>query len=409
MNTSKLLGGVLLVAGTAIGAGMLALPIATGLSGFLPSFVIFLLSWFFMTYTAFLILEVSLCLKEGNNIVSMAEKTLGQTGKYIASITYMLLLYALTTAYIDGLSLIFKEGILSMTGIDIPRWAAPLPVVMLFGSFVYVGIQSVDFLNRFLMTGLLIAFLAIITLVPSHIDANLYSHVSWCNSFVALTVVMTSFGYHVIIPSLSTYMHHDVKLLTKTLLIGSSIPLIVYLIWEFMVLGVVPLEGEYGIIATLEAGLPATEPLKNTIGSPIISFAARFFSFFCIITSFLGVSLSLSDFLADGLKIKNTYADRILISCLTFLPPLVLTLSGSRGFYIALEYAGVFVALLLGLLPIMMAWKGRYIQKIALPYRTPGGKGLMIAAALFFGSMLIVETLNKTGLLSTLLEKYTAL
>lgn len=37
----RLIGGILLVAGTTIGAGMLALPIVTGFAGFWPSIALF--------------------------------------------------------------------------------------------------------------------------------------------------------------------------------------------------------------------------------------------------------------------------------------------------------------------------------------------------------------------------------
>ena len=46
MNT-KIIGGTLLVAGTAIGAGMLALPVLTGMAGFVPSLFLFLHSSLF--------------------------------------------------------------------------------------------------------------------------------------------------------------------------------------------------------------------------------------------------------------------------------------------------------------------------------------------------------------------------
>jgi tyrosine-specific transport protein len=46
-----LVGGTLLVAGTSIGVGMLALPVATAAGGFLPSLMIYFLCWFFMLCT----------------------------------------------------------------------------------------------------------------------------------------------------------------------------------------------------------------------------------------------------------------------------------------------------------------------------------------------------------------------
>ncbi|HKZ00308.1 MAG TPA: aromatic amino acid transport family protein, partial [Rhabdochlamydiaceae bacterium] len=52
-----LLGGILLVAGTSIGVGMLALPVATAAGGFVPSLLIYLICWIFMMCTGLLILE----------------------------------------------------------------------------------------------------------------------------------------------------------------------------------------------------------------------------------------------------------------------------------------------------------------------------------------------------------------
>ena len=60
MNTIyRLIGGILLVAGTTIGAGMLALPVVTGFVGFWPSLALFFVYWLYMTFTAFLMFEKS--------------------------------------------------------------------------------------------------------------------------------------------------------------------------------------------------------------------------------------------------------------------------------------------------------------------------------------------------------------
>ena len=79
---NRMIGGILLVAGTSIGAGMLALPVVTGFAGFWPSFGLLLAYWGLMTYTALLILEVNLWTKKPNsNLITMAEMTLGAPGK----------------------------------------------------------------------------------------------------------------------------------------------------------------------------------------------------------------------------------------------------------------------------------------------------------------------------------------
>src|SRR6202034_2531754 len=97
-----LLGGSLLVAGTSIGGGMLALPVLTSVGGFVPSLVIYFSCWLFMACTGLLFLEVSLWLHAEANIVSMADRTLGKIGKYAAWGLYLFLFYCLTLAYIVG-------------------------------------------------------------------------------------------------------------------------------------------------------------------------------------------------------------------------------------------------------------------------------------------------------------------
>ena len=49
---SRLVGAVLLVAGTCIGAGMLGMPILTGAAGFVPSIAAFVGGWLFMVVSA---------------------------------------------------------------------------------------------------------------------------------------------------------------------------------------------------------------------------------------------------------------------------------------------------------------------------------------------------------------------
>jgi len=44
----------------------------------------------------------------------------------------------------------------------------------------------------------------------------------------------------------------------------------------------------------------------------------------------------------------------------------------------AIGYGGVFVAILYGILPILMVWKGRYIEKKKESFKVVGGKPLML-------------------------------
>ncbi|MEF1339087.1 aromatic amino acid transport family protein, partial [Vibrio rotiferianus] len=58
MSRSKVFGSTLIIAGTTIGAGMLALPLASAGIGFSTSLIIMLGLWALMAFTALLMLEL---------------------------------------------------------------------------------------------------------------------------------------------------------------------------------------------------------------------------------------------------------------------------------------------------------------------------------------------------------------
>jgi tyrosine-specific transport protein len=197
-------------------------------------------------------------------------------------------------------------------------------------------------------------------------------HVDFMHAWLALPIIITSFGFQNTLPGLRMYLRDDVKKLRWAIFIGSSVPLLVYFIWEFVIIGVVPIEGNEGLLQVLSTGQPATglaSSLTHIVRNGWISNLFKIFTLCAIITSFIGVSFSLFDFLIDSFKIKRDKKGRIFALLLTFLPPLIFAFSYPDGFIMALSYAGIFVAVLLGILPVMMVWSGRYYKKIATGYR----------------------------------------
>jgi len=396
MKENKLIGGILLVSGTTIGAGMLALPVITGYAGFFPSLFLLLLFWVYMTYTAFLVLEVNLWGGDHTNLISMAHKTLGRWGEAVSWVTYLFLLYALTTAYIAGSGPIIAEFIDGIFGYTVPPFVGSIPLLLIFGFCVYRGTKTVDFVNRILMLGLVAAYVIMLIFITPHIHPQQLLHRDWKSLALAVSIVATSFGFHIIIPTLTTYLHKDVSQLKKTILIGSVIPLIVYILWELLTLGIIPLEGNHGIEQGLQDGSNGAHLLSAFLGNPYLSWTARFFSFFAIVTSFLGVSLSLTDFLSDGLKIKKSKRGKDLLYLLTFGPPIAFTIMDPRAFLSALEYAGAFgVVIILGLIPALMVWKGRYHHHYPSRFKTPGGKITLVCVMVFSLLVIGLEIANK--------------
>lgn len=379
---SKLLGGILLIVGTTIGGGMLALPLATSPAGFWNASLLLIICWIIMTLSAFLILEVNLWLPPNSNLISMAKATLGKPGQIIAWASYLLLLYSLLAAYVAGGGDFFQH-LLSLVGINLSAWLASLLFTVILGFIVYQGIRIVDYMNRGLMTGKLALYLLLVLAILSFTSLSNLDGGEPKYLTASITVVVTSFGFAIIVPSLRTYFDSDVKKLRTAILMGSLIPLFCYLLWLIAIMGVLPRSGEHGLTTLLHSE-HSTSDLVNAVSAQVqrdsITILARAFTSISLATSFLGVSLSLSDFLADGLQISKASRNKWLIYGATFIPPLLIVGIYPGAFITALSQAGIFCGILLVLLPALMAWWGRYRKKLATGYQLWGGKSVLLIA-----------------------------
>lgn len=381
-------GGSLLVAGTSIGGGMLALPVLTSVAGFVPSLFIYLLCWLFMASTGLLFLEISQWMKGEANIVSMAGYTLGRVGRYFAWLVYLFLFYCLTVAYMVGCGNIFVE----FSQHQLPDKLGPFLFSLLFAPLILIPTVLATRLNVGLVAGLALSYFGFVFLGFQYVQPALLKFADWSYSFKVLPIAFTSFAYQGIIPTLATFMHHDAKNIRKAILFGSFIPFIAYLIWQWLILGIVPVEGEHGLKEALALGQNAVYPLKFFINNEAVYWLGQAFAFFALVTSFLGVTLGLRDFLADGLKIEKDVKGKIILALLVLIPPLFIAMSHPHIFLIALDYAGGFgCALLLGLLPILMVWRGRY--SLGLPFypQLQGGRISLFILGLFVMIELIGE------------------
>lgn len=392
----KLIGSILLIVGTSIGAGMLALPIATAQLGFLGSIVLLLVCWFVMTAGALLLLEVNLWLPQNNNLITMAKSTIGPIGQLIAWIMYLLLLYSLICAYIAGGSDLF-HNFLRLQHIDIPLWVAAIAFTCIFGSVVYLGIRSVDYANRGLMILKFSGYFLLIFLLTPFISVEQLKVNDWSqlSATAAITVTITSFGFGAIVPSLRVYFAGDIKKLRKAIVIGSFIPLVCYIAWDAAIMGVIPIGGENGLLQIFQSE-SSTSDLVNTLSGRAatdgINFFAKLFTSVCVLTSFLGVSLAMTDFLADGFQMEKKGGSGFFIHLATFLPPMTVVLFYPNAFIKALEYAGIYCIVLQILLPAWMVWHGRYHRHFKREFSVGGGK-LLLAFMLIFSSIMIVRSL----------------
>lgn len=367
-------GSTFIVAGTALGAGMLAMPLATAGIGFTSAMLLLFGLWVIMGYTALLLVEAYQHNDATMGLSSIAYKYLGRSGRLLTSLAMPFLMYSLIAAYLAGGGEIIRESLNSLLGLQLPSYVGVLSFAVIGGGVVCFGTHSVDLINRCLFATK-IFFLAtmLILLLPHVQQVNLLSMpVKQALLLSAIPIVFTSFGFHGSVPSIVSYMRGDTAQLRKIFIIGSAIPLLVYVFWQVATLGTIGSGTFIGILAD-ESGLNGLlVAVKAVVGTARVEMAVRLFAALALATSFLGVSLGLFDFLADFFKLKNTVNGRLQTGVITFVPPLLFSLFYPKGFIFALGFAAIALSILSLLLPALLVRKTR--KQHAGGYRVFGGQ-----------------------------------
>lgn len=389
MKQGSVLGGALLIAGSCIGAGMLALPIVTGMAGFFCSIILFSLAWAFMTSTALLLVEANSWFHERANFLSILDHTVGKSIKAIGWVAYLFLFYALLVAYISGTGTLFASFFHSFFHMQISYGIGSVALIILFGWIVYLGTRSVDLCNRFLMLVKIIFFGFLVLFSATYIKSELLLHFDPLYAPMSFPLLVIAFGFHNMIPSLTHYMRGNLKRVRLSIIIGSLMAFMIYLIWQVVVLGILPLSQ---IETSLQTGKDSSQMLSLFLNSTPIKVGADGLAFFAILTSFLSQALSLVHFLADGFKVPSKKHEPFSLCLLALLPPLLLALCYPQLFFKALNFAGGICAVILfGILPTAMVWVGRYHKLMKSSYRFPFGKVSLVLVFAFAISILFLQ------------------
>lgn len=400
MTSNKIVGSTLIIAGTALGGGMLALPLASAGLGFYTSAFLLIANWGLMTYTALLMLEIHQHAEQDATLNTLAKNLLGKPGQYLATFASFFLFYALCAAYIAGGGSQLTLKINDLLNLELtPQFGAVL-LTIIVATVVSIGTHSVDLVNRVLFSVKIIVLALTLSLLFPHVQSiNLLEMpVQQGLLLSALPVIFTSFGFHGSIPSIVRYVGIDVKTLKKVMICGASAPLVIYLLWQAATQGVLSQ-------ATLMENNSLTSfiaSLSSVLQQPQVSQSVSVFADLALATSFLGVSLGLFDLLSGMMKRTNTglnssnrndngasnsavnssdsKSHRMKTALVTFSPPLAFALFYPQGFIAALGYAAIALVILAIFLPVAMVSKQRKAQ--ASGYRVSGGNVTLVLASL---------------------------
>ena len=150
----KLILSICLVAGTSIGAGMIALPMALCKIGILPTIVLILGVWFFMYLSSLIGAEINLRAGPGLPLGKLGSLYSGPIASSIGTVSLILLIYALLCAYLYGGASILQSFFASHLGWSPELKGIVLIYTLLLASVLAAPVGSVLEVNRVLFGSL---------------------------------------------------------------------------------------------------------------------------------------------------------------------------------------------------------------------------------------------------------------
>lgn len=392
-KTPHIIGGVAITAGTAIGAGMFSLPIVSSSMGFGWSILCMLLAWYAMYHASMLILEVNLHFDRGESFYTMVKGILGKKWAIFNSFLFASLFYILNYAYISGGSSIVNKMLISQLDFELPQGFASMIFMLFAGFFVWLSTKAVDRFLTILITAMSLTFIMAVSDLTLLVEYNnLMPKVTNSDSgflylFAALPFYLTSFGFHSNVPSLVKYYGKKPKVIARTILLGSLFCISIYSLWLLSTLGNLNSQN-YAFMneggGTIQSLVGALKQVNNNLQ---LGELLGYFANMALLSSFLGVSLGLFDFLADKLNFSDDGLGRLKTAMCTFIPPAIGSFFFPDGFIVAIGFAGFILAVNALIIPSLMVKKSRKMFAHA-EFTQPGGNfrvNSIIVCGVIFG------------------------
>jgi tryptophan-specific transport protein len=376
---TSLAAGITIVAGTAVGAGMFSLPIVSAGMWFSWSLLLLLGTWFCMYHSSLMILETNLNFEPGASFDTFVRETLGPRWNAVNGLTLTFVLYILTYAYISGGGSIVSHTLENTVGMSMPQTLAGLVFALGLAFIVWYSTALVGRMTTILVGGMIITFalsagdLSLRVQMPILMD-NQPGYALY--SLAAIPYFLTSFGYHGCVPSLMKYYGRDPARIRACLLYGSLTSLVVYTLWHVATLGNIPRESFKPIIAAGGNIGDLVGALNQVVDEQRLTSLLNAFANMAVVSSFLGVTLGLFDFIADRFKFDNSAGGRFKTAVITFLPPTVGGLLFPDGFLYAIGLAGLCACMWGTIVPALAAKRSRELFGNPL-YRVWGANSLV--------------------------------
>jgi len=356
---------IAILIGTVVGAGIFGLPYAFVQAGWLIG-----LGWLLFLGVLILLLnllygEIILRSQGDRQLTGYASLYLGKKGKALAALALFISLYGALLAYLVKIGQ-FLALILNF----------PYPVLLsliffvIVTSAIFFGLKLVSQIEFFLVIFIIIFVLLLSCLGLNQLPIQLpqIPSVNLTSFFLPYGVILFALTGTAAIPEMEEILRTNHHKLKRTIIIGSLIPLAIYLLFPFSLIGLAGNEISPDAISNLDQFLsPALVKLGAGLGVLTMG------------TSFLILGYALKEVWFRDFKTSQTKA--VALAC---LPPLILFLAGATNFIQILGITGALSGSLTGLLIILIYQKARRIGQKQPAYHLKVPTAILWFLALIF-------------------------
>ncbi|MCB1181531.1 MAG: hypothetical protein KDK55_05890, partial [Chlamydiia bacterium] len=325
-RTGGAFGASLFILGTCIGVGVITIPIASGIGGFIPALMMNLIVGLILMATALLYAEVILALPEGTNLISAVDTLIGPLIRSISGFCIIFLFYALLSAYFYEGGKILSATLNDYLNLQLSNWLGILFIACFFGVFLFLGMWISNKLNFILVFGLLFSFIWLFVAGSQTVEQQHLFRLNWLLILFAAPTLFLTYSFAIIVPSCVTFVKRDPQKIVWAIIIGVTIPILLSCLWQALMIGSL---SEGTLWEAYESDNQIATSLKIFGKISWLRLPIQFFIFFSVTTSILGNSIGYTDVLSDGFSIppsERIGKKRFYIVMLAFLPPLIFAL-----------------------------------------------------------------------------------
>jgi len=356
-------GAALLIAGSAMGGGMLSVPNATIPAGFGPSLASMCGVWLFLVMQSLLLAEVNIAVagwlkRRSTSMLVLSRITLGRAVGAVVAAAYLLF----STATL--VSQIIKGGtILSDVIPGVPYAAGAVAVAATGGGIIYANTSSgVDRTNSALTAALILSFAVLLMIGASSAHWPQLTRANWASLPGTTPTMLQALNFGNLVPVVCTYLNGDPERIRRAVIVGSIIPLVMIGAWTAMSCALVP---------PAAGAVDPTDLLIQGGSGSVVSAVVTAFAGFAVFTTIIGVLMSLHEFWEEALRGRaadvgtrapcpwweKPEVQRLATRALALGPAvLVAVFAPQRAFHDVLRFSGAYlVTFLFGAVPPLMA------------------------------------------------------